>query len=63
MACNNEKEQLYLERETLGSGLGASLLQVRDFLWFQRNESPDIATLWPIAFMNESLKRYKNPLQ
>ena len=30
----NEKEQLYLETDILCVGLGASLLQVRDGMWF-----------------------------
>ena len=51
----NEKEQLYLEREALGVGLGASLLLVMNGMWFPRNDATNNASLWPIAFASTSL--------
>ena len=55
MVFYNEKAQLYLETEASGEGLGVSLLQVRDRMQFPRNEAPDNAVLWPIAFVSKSL--------
>ena len=37
----------------------ASLLQMRDGMWFQRKEAPDSAALWPIAFASKSLQTWK----
>ena len=39
----------------LGVSLGAVLLQVRGGMQFQRNERPDNATVWPVAFFSKSL--------
>ena len=36
-------------------GLGTSLLQKRDGMWFTRNETPTNATLWPKVFVSKSL--------
>ena len=55
MEFYNGKEQLYLETNPLGVGLGASLLQVRDSMWFQRKEILNNASLWLIAFMIKSI--------
>ena len=53
MALYSAKEQLYLETNALGVGLGASLLKGRDRMWFLRNEAPDNAAL--VAFVTKSL--------
>ena len=55
IAFYNEKAQLYLETDVLAMGLWASLLQVRDGMWFPRKEAPDNAALQPIAFVSKSL--------
>ena len=55
MTFNSGKELLYLEMDVLGVSLGAGLLHVRDGMQFPRNEAPDNAALWSIAFMNKSL--------
>ena len=55
MTFYNEKEQLYLEIDASGVGLGASLLELRDGMWFARNEVPDNAVIWPTAFAGKSL--------
>ena len=55
MAFYNEKEQLYLWTDTSGVGFRASLLQVRDGVWFPRNKAPDDAILWLVAFLSNSL--------
>ena len=52
MAFYSEEEQLCLESDVV---LGASLLQVRDGMWFSRNESPYNTALQPIAFTSKSL--------
>ena len=54
MAFYNKKEQLYLESNVSAVGLGTSVLQVRDRMWFPRNKALDNAVLWPIAFVNKS---------
>ena len=59
MAFYNEKEQLYLETDVSGVGLGAGLLQVRDDMQFSRNEVPDNAVLWPVAFMTKGITSTK----
>ena len=55
----NEKEQMYLEIDGSSVGLGANLVQVRDGMWFPKNEAPNIAALWPIAFVSKSLTSAK----
>ena len=57
MILYNEKEQLYLKRDVWGVGLEAKHLQVREGMWFPRNEAPDNAALQPIAFASKSLTR------
>ena len=42
MAFYSEKLQFNLEIDASGAGQGASLLQVRDRMWFPRNEGPDV---------------------
>ena len=59
MAVCNEKEQLYLEADVLGVGLGGSLLQVRDGMWIPRNETPDNAALRTEALLKKSLTSTK----
>ena len=55
IAFYNEKEQLFLETDVSGMGLGPSLLQVRDGVWFQSNEMTDNTVLQPIAVASKSL--------
>ena len=55
MAFCNEKEQLYLETDMLGVGLGASLLQVRDRMWLSKNEAPENTGLCPIPLASKRL--------
>ena len=55
MVFYNEKEQLYLET----NALGASLLQVRDSIWFLRNEAPNSAALLPMEFVSKSKHVHK----
>ena len=55
MTFYNEKEQLYLETDMSDFGLGASLEQEREGLWFPRNEAPGSAVLEPIAFVKRSI--------
>ena len=38
MKFYNEKELLYLETYALGAGLGGDLMQVKDRLWFPKDE-------------------------
>ena len=54
MVFYNEKEQLYLETDASGVGLGASVLHMRDRMWFPRNEAPDRSVLWQIVFASKS---------
>ena len=56
MAFYIKKKQLYLETDTLGVGLGASLLQVRNKNQFPRDESPNKEALKPRAFTSKSLR-------
>ena len=53
-------EQLYLESQALGAGLGVGLLQVSDVMLFPRNEAPDNAVLQPIAFTSKCLTKGAN---
>ena len=45
MAFYIEKDQLYLEKDASCVSLGASFLQMRDGMWFPRNEAPNNAVL------------------
>ena len=60
----NKKEALYLKMDASGVGLEAGLLQVRDRMWFCRNEAPDNVAMCPIAFGSLSFTsaemRYSN---
>ena len=55
MKFYNKKEPLYLETDTSGVRLGAGLLQVRDGIWFQKNEALDKVVLCPKTFASKSL--------
>ena len=55
MAFYNKKGTVNLGTSTSGIGVGASFLQVRDGIWFPRNEAPDSAVLQPIVFTRKSL--------
>ena len=57
MAFYNLKEQLFLETDMLGVGLGARLLHMRDGMQFPRNKACSNAALWPISFTSKSLIR------
>ena len=48
-------ENLYLETDASGVGLGATLLQVRGNLNCGYDEAPDNAILWPTTFATKSL--------
>ena len=60
MAFYNEKEQLYLEADAFGVSQAVSLLQVRDGIQYRRNEAPDNASLWPVAFTSKSSTNVEN---
>ena len=55
MSFYNEKEQLYLEVDESGVDFRTNLLQVRDRIWFPRNEMPNNGTLQPITFASKIL--------
>ena len=55
MAFYNKKYQFYLEMDVLDVDLGSSLLEVRDRMQFPRNEAPNNAAIWSIAFASKSL--------
>ena len=55
MAFLSKKEQVYVKRDVLGVSLIASPLQLRDDMWFPRNEVPDHVVLWPLAFASKCL--------
>ena len=48
-------QQPYWGINVIAVSLDTSLLQVRDGMWFPRNERPDNAALWPIVFASKSL--------
>ena len=54
MTLYKKKEQLFLETNTLGVGLGASLLQARDGMQFPKVEACDNVTLWTITFTRKA---------
>ena len=45
MAFSNGSEQLYLETDASGAGLGAGLLEARDGMWLQKDKAPDNSAL------------------
>ena len=49
------RKPLYVETDTSGIGLGATLLQVRDDLNCGYDEAPDNANPWPITFARKSI--------
>ena len=55
MSIYNEKEQLYLETNALNVSLEGSFLQVRDRMWFPKDETANNMALWPIAFASKSM--------
>ena len=55
MAFCKEKKQVYLKIDVSGVGLGASLPQVRNGMWFPRNDAPNNAVLQPVAFTSKIL--------
>ena len=54
IAFVNEKNN-YTYRDSSGVGLGVSLSEVRDGMQFQRNETPNNAGRWPIAFKSRPI--------
>ena len=44
-----------MESDALGVSLGASILHVRDRMWFPRNEAPVNAAMQSIVFTSEIL--------
>ena len=61
IAFYSDREQLYLEW-CVGCRSRSSSLQVRDWMWFPRNEASDSAVLPPVVFKSKSLK-WANPVQ
>ena len=45
MAFYKEKQQIYLEAYASGVSIGSNLLQMRNGMWFLRNEAPNNATI------------------
>ena len=64
MNIYDKTKPLYLETDTLGVGLAASLLQTRNGTNCPTDVASDNNILWPIAFASNSLssteKRYSN---
>ena len=54
MAFYNEKEQLYQEKDALSVSVSASFLQVRDRMWFPKDEVLINTALWQTAFSSKS---------
>ena len=54
VAFCNVKQQPYFGRDASGVSLGICLLQVRDRMWFPRNEAPNNVVLWSIAFASKN---------
>ena len=48
-------QQLYPADRCAGSHFRGKPLQARDGMQFPRNEAPDYAAMWPIAFASKSL--------
>ena len=61
MEFYNEKEQLYLETDAMVVGLGASLLQVRDEMWFLRNVTSISAHIVGNIVCKQKPGKCKNP--
>ena len=59
MKFYNEKEQLYLETDTLGVGLRTGLLQVRDVMHCPKDTAPENTILISITFTSKSLSSAK----
>ena len=59
MEFYNGNKQLYLETDPFSVRLGVSLLQVKDRMWFSRNETPYNEVLWPTAFTRKILTSMK----
>ena len=53
MVLYNENQRLHLESAALGVGLEASLLKVRERMWFPRNEAYNNVTLQSVAFTSK----------
>ena len=49
-----QKEELYLETDAIGVGLGVSLMQVRDGIKFSKNEVSDNAVMQPVTFTSKN---------
>ena len=60
MAFYKEKQQLYLVTDASAVSAGASLLQVREGMWFPRSEVLDNVGLQPIAFTSTTYQTW-NP--
>ena len=58
MTFYNEKKS-YLETEIFDVGLRARLLQVRNGMWFPKNETPGSVVIWSISFASKSLTSAK----
>ena len=57
MKFYDETKPPYIETDSSGVGLGATLLQTRSYTSCPRDEVPDNSILRPIAFSSKSLTR------